>query len=482
MDVLKYHGNIYGEDMSLKIYRHVGQMLNDILGLSNILDPSSRMSFIEGFMTPVDMEGVHRLIGMCYRKLPIEMNIEFKPVSVVLTDDNDDGDDSKKSRYNFNFFYVTDLKEGISDLLLACKDPANEDNFVLYDLDGKLTFLKDGTSSALGEIFAEHFDIPTPGVLFKDHAVIAKMSEERQTYFKSRFATNFILDRIDKSYIVMKYSDMQDILIEEESPISLNTELKSTLVEVFTSDDRVVCAKLSDLDFSITGVYTVAFADFNPEVDTAIVLCDDMKVNGITPISGNIPKCISTEVMKECFTMDRVEVLFKEGAKARKAKRIGRDIKKGTKRTLAKVLGLPATALKAVLGLKGQVETVLTEIRHTREKHIRKQLSEDRYILVFGKFLTSVLGLIVAGTLVSTAGLTWVAGITVGLIVKFLADYNDERTRSVGVRLIHDQLELVEMQIQHADANGDKKAVYSLKIYEQSLKARLARNKLRNLI
>jgi hypothetical protein len=38
------------------------------------------------------------------------------------------------------------------------------------------------------------------------------------------------------------------------------------------------------------------------------------------------------------------------------------------------------------------------------------------------------------------------------------------------------------MQIQHADANGDKKAVYSLKIYEQSLKARLARNKLRNLI
>ena len=127
-------------------------------------------------------------------------------------------------------------------------------------------------------------------------------------------------------------------------------------------------------------------------------------------------------------------------------------------------------------------ETVLTEIRHTREKHIRKQLSEDRYILVFGKFLTSILGFIVAGTLVSTAGLTWVAGITVGLIVKFLADYNDERTRSVGVRLIHDQLELVEMQIQHADANGDKKAVYSLKIYEQSLKARLARNKLRNLI
>ena len=114
--------------------------------------------------------------------------------------------------------------------------------------------------------------------------------------------------------------------------------------------------------------------------------------------------------------------------------------------------------------------------------HIRKQLSEDRYILIFGKFLTSVLGLIVAGTLVSTAGLTWVAGITVGLIVKFLADYNDERTRSVGVRLIHDQLELVEMQIQHADANGDKKAVYSLKIYEQSLKARLARHKLRSLI
>ena len=55
MDVLKYHGNIYGEDMSLKVYRQVGQMLNDILGLSNILDPSSRMSFIEGFMTPLDM-------------------------------------------------------------------------------------------------------------------------------------------------------------------------------------------------------------------------------------------------------------------------------------------------------------------------------------------------------------------------------------------------------------------------------------------
>ena len=78
--------------------------------------------------------------------------------------------------------------------------------------------------------------------------------------------------------------------------------------------------------------------------------------------------------------------------------------------------------------------------------------------------------------------LTWIAGITAGLIVKFLADYNDDRTRGVGLRLIRDQLELVEMQIQHADANGDKKAVYSLKIYEQSLKARLARNKIRNLI
>ena len=93
-----------------------------------------------------------------------------------------------------------------------------------------------------------------------------------------------------------------------------------------------------------------------------------------------------------------------------------------------------------------------------------------------------MLELVVAGTLVSTAGLTWIAGITAGLIVKFLADYNDDRTRGVGLRLIHNQLELVEMQIQHADANGDKKAVYSLKIYEQRLKARLARNKIRNLI
>ena len=161
---------------------------------------------------------------------------------------------------------------------------------------------------------------------------------------------------------------------------------------------------------------------------------------------------------------------------------MGRDIKKGAKRGLGKVLGLPASALKVIFGLKGQVETVLTELRHTRDKHIRKQLSEDRNILIFGKILTTVLGLVVAGTLVSTAGLTWIAGITAGLIVKFLADYNDDRTRGVGLRLIRDQLELVEMQIQHADANGDKKAVYSLKIYEQSLKARLARNKLRNLI
>ena len=482
MDALKYHGHIYGEDMSLKIYRQAGQMLNDVLNLSNILETYAKTRFMEGFFTPADIEKTYKFLSDAYGKMPVDLDIQYKPITVVLSEDNDDSDEKTKARYNFNFFYVTDKRDGISDLLLACIDHTNNLNCVLYNLDGKLTYLRDTAADCLATIFEDMFKFNTPGVLFKSPEVVDRLPEAQKEYFKSRFATNFLLDKIDSKYIVVGYEDMKDILLEEESSITIKDELNSTLVELFTVEDRVVCAKLSELDFSIAGIYMVGFADFNPEVDTAIVLCDDNKVNSITPIGGSIPNCISTNMMKESFAIHETSVLFKEGHTARKAKKMGRDIKKGAKRGLAKVLGLPATALKAIFGIKSQAETVLTELRHTRERHIRKQLSEDRYILVFGKFMTTVLGLVVAGTLVSTAGLTWVAGLTVGLITKFLADYNDERTRAVGVRLIHDQLELVEMQIQHADANGDRKAVYSLKIYEQSLKARLARNKLSNLI
>ena len=481
MDALKYHGNIYGEDMDLKVYRLAGQMLNDVLNMSNILEDYSRTRFMEGFYTPADIERTFKFICERYGVHPIKLDIEYKPVTVVLEERTDDTNDKSRNRYNFNFFHVTEIATGVSELLLACIDPSNNINCVLYNLDGKLTYLRDNTADTLSAIFEDNGSMNAPGVLCKPLATLEALNETQKAYYKSRFATDFLLDKIGSKYIVVGHETMKEILVEQNSSITIS-DLATTLVELFTIEDRVVCAKLSDLDFSITGVYSVTFSEFNPEVDTAIVLCDDTKVNTITPITGSIPKCISTEVMKESFVIQEASVLFKEGASARKAKRLGRDIKKGTKRGLAKVLGLPATALKAILGLKGQAETVLTEVRHTREKHIRKQLSEDRYILVFGKFITTVIGLIVAGTLISSAGLTWVAGITVGLIVKFLADYNDERTRAVGVRLIHDQLELVEMQIQHADADGNKKAVYSLKIYEQSLKARLARNKLHNLI
>lgn len=482
MDALKYHGHIYGEDMDLKTYRQAGQMLNDVLNLSNILESDSKTRFMEGFFTPADIEKTIKFICVTFNKQPVDLDIQYKPISVVLSEDNDDSNDKSKARYNFNFFHVTDKKDGVSDMLLACLDATKNLNCVLYNLDGKLTYLRDTTADSLAVIFDNYSSVETQGVLFKSPATVETLTDARKEYYKSRFAADFLLDKIGSNYIVVGHDDMKDILTEEGSSININGDLTSTLVELFTVEDRIVCAKLSDLDFSITGIYMVSFSEFNPEVDTAIVLCDDTKVHSLTPISGNIPECISTNIMKESFTIHETSILFKEGATSRKAKRMGRDIKKGAKRGLGKVLGLPATALKMIFGLKSQVETVLTELRHTRERHVRKQLSEDRYILVFGKFLTSVLGLIVAGTLVSTAGLTWIAGITVGLIVKFLADYNDEKTRSVGVRLIHDQLELVEMQIQHADANGDRKAVYSLKIYEQSLKARLARNRIKNLI
>ena len=481
MDALKYHGHIYGEDMDLKLYRLAGQMLNDVLNLSNILETDSKTRFMEGFFTPADIEKTNKFIIDIYGVHPINMTIEYKPITVVLSEDNDDSDEKTKARYNFNFFHVTQVATGVSDLLLACIDPTNSLNCVVYNLDGKLTYLRDTTADTLSVIFDTYFSRNVPGVLFKPTAVLEALPQSQKDYFKSRFATDFLLDKIGSNYIVVGHDTMKEILVEENSSVTI-ADLATTLVELFTVEDRVVCAKLSDLDYSITGIYSVAFSEFNPDKDTAIVLCDNTKVHAITPITGSIPKCISTELIKESFVIHEASVLFKEGANARKAKRLGRDIKKGAKRSLAKVLGLPATAFKAVLGLKGQVETVITELRHTREKHIRKQLSEDRYILVFGKFLTTVLGFIVAGTLVSSAGLTWAAGLTVGLIVKFLADYNDERTRAVGVRLIHNQLELVEMQMQHADANGDKNAVYSLKIYEQNLKARLARNKLHNLI
>lgn len=481
MDALKYHGNIYGEDMDLKLYRHAGQMLNDVLNLSNVLETDSKTSFMEGFYSPADIDKTFKFICETLVKKPVDLDIQYKPISVVLSEDIDMAE-KVKTRYNFNFFHVTDKTTGVSDLLLACLDATKSVNCIVYNLDGKLTYLRDTLADSLSSIFDDGVSTNVPGVLCKTPAAIEALPDSQKEYYKGRFAADFLMDKIGKDYIVVSYENMKEILIEEKSPLSLSGELSSTLVELFTVDDRVVCAKLSDLDFSIKGVYSVSFGEFNPEVDTAIVLCDDNKVDSLTPITGNIPKCISTDIIKESFTIHENATLFREGATARKAKRMGRDIKKGAKRGLAKILGLPATALKAVLGLKGQVETVITEIRHTREKHIRKQLSEDRYILVFGKFLTSVLGLIVAGTLISSAGLTWAAGVTAGLITKFLADYNDERTRGVAVRLIHDQLELVEMQIQHADANGDKKAVYSLKIYEQSLKARLARNKIRNLV
>lgn len=483
MDALKYNGQIYGEDMDLKMYRQAGQMLNDVLNLSNILETHSKTSFMEGFFSPVETEKTIMFICNAFNKQPVDLDIQYKPISVVLSEDNDDSNEKTKARYNFNFFHITDKATGISDLLLACLDATKNMNCILYNLDGKLTYLRDTTADSLAAIFNDHFSfLNIPGVLFKSPDKVEALSDTQKEYYKSRFATDFLLDKIGSQYIVVGHDDMKDILSEEGSSINIAEDLVSTLVELFTVEDRVVCAKLSDLDFSITGIYTVGFSEFNPEVDTAIVIFDDTRVNSVTPISGSIPKCISTEMMKESFTIHETSILFKEGATARRAKRMGRDIKKGAKRGLGKVLGLPASALKVIFGLKGQVETVLTELRHTRDKHIRKQLSEDRYILIFGKFLTTVLGLVVAGTLVSTAGLTWIAGITAGLIVKFLADYNDDRTRGVGLRLIRDQLELVEMQIQHADANGDKKAVYSLKIYEQSLKARLVRNKIRNLI
>lgn len=482
MESVKYRGSIYGEDMSLKIYRQAGQMLNDVLNLSNILETYSKTRFMEGFFAPAEIEKTFKFISYAYGKMPVDLDIDYKPITVVLSEDNDDSDEKTKARYNFNFFYVTDKKTSISEMLLACVDHNNDFNCVLYNLDGKLTYLRDTAADCLAAIFDDHFGVNKPGVLFKAPEVVDALPEAQKEYFKGRFATNFLLDKIGCAYIVVGYEDMKEILAEEGSAVSIKDELTTTLVELFTVEDRVVCAKLSDVDFSISGIYTVGFAEFNPDVDTAVVLCDDNKVNSITPISGSIPNCITTNMMKESFAIHETSILFKEGHTARKAKKLGRDIKKGTKRGLAKVLGLPATALKAIFGIKGQAETVLTELRHTRERHVRKQLSEDRYILIFGKFMTTILGFVTAGVLVSTAGLTWAAGLTVGLIVKFLADYNDERTRAVGVRLIHDQLELVEMQIQHADANGDRKAVYSLKIYEQSLKARLARNKLSNLI